>query len=54
MLVVKNLHASIQGKAILKGFDLTIHTGEVHAIMGQMVQVNLRFQIFLPGVPVTN
>ena len=34
MLEIKNLHASIAGKEILKGVDLTIHAGEVHAIMG--------------------
>lgn len=34
MLEVKNLHATIAGKEILKGIDLTINDGEVHAIMG--------------------
>ena len=34
MLEIKNLHARIDGKDILKGLDLTIPTGEVHAIMG--------------------
>ncbi|MFZ1237650.1 MAG: Fe-S cluster assembly ATPase SufC, partial [Prevotella sp.] len=34
MLEVKNLHASIAGKEILKGIDLTIKDGEIHAIMG--------------------
>ncbi len=34
MLEIKNLHASINGKEILKGIDLTVKTGEVHAIMG--------------------
>lgn len=34
MLAVKNLHASIAGKEILKGIDLTIKDGEIHAIMG--------------------
>lgn len=33
-LVIKNLHVSIEGKEILKGLDLTIKTGEIHAIMG--------------------
>ena len=33
-LVVKNLHVSIEGKEILKGLDLTVKQGEVHAIMG--------------------
>lgn len=34
MLQIKNLHAGIDGKEILKGIDLTINPGEVHAIMG--------------------
>ena len=34
MLEIKNLHATVDGKEILKGIDLTIAPGEVHAIMG--------------------
>lgn len=34
MLEIRNLHASIQGKEILKGINLSIKAGEVHAIMG--------------------
>lgn len=34
MITIKNLHASINGKEILKGLNLTINAGEVHAIMG--------------------
>ena len=34
MLEIKNLHATVDGKEILKGIDLTIGSGEVHAIMG--------------------
>jgi Fe-S cluster assembly ATP-binding protein len=34
MLVISNLHASIDGKAILRGIDLTVNAGEVHAVMG--------------------
>src|SRR5512147_654240 len=33
-LVIKNLHVSIENKEILKGLDLTIKQGEIHAIMG--------------------
>lgn len=33
-LVIRNLHVSIEGKEILKGLDLTITQGQVHAIMG--------------------
>ena len=35
MLKVSNLHASINGKEILKGINLTVREGEVHALMGQ-------------------
>ncbi|MDO4214923.1 MAG: Fe-S cluster assembly ATPase SufC [Bacteroidales bacterium] len=35
MLEIKDLHASINGKEILKGINLTIKDGEVHALMGQ-------------------
>ena len=34
MLVIKNLHAGIEGNEILKGIDLKVNAGEVHAIMG--------------------
>jgi Fe-S cluster assembly ATP-binding protein len=34
MLEIKNLHASVEGKEILKGINLEVHAGEVHAIMG--------------------
>ncbi|HTX89758.1 MAG TPA: Fe-S cluster assembly ATPase SufC [Anaerolineales bacterium] len=33
-LVIKKLHVSIEGKEILKGLDLTVKQGEIHAIMG--------------------
>ena len=34
MLEIKNLHASVEDKAILKGINLSVKAGEVHAIMG--------------------
>ena len=34
MLEIKNLHASVEGKEILKGINLTINDGEVHVLMG--------------------
>ena len=33
-LEIKNLHVSIEDKEILKGVNLTINTGEIHAVMG--------------------
>jgi Fe-S cluster assembly ATP-binding protein len=34
LLELKNLHVSVDGNEILKGIDLTVNPGEVHAIMG--------------------
>ena len=34
MLQIENLHAAVEGKAILKGINLEVNPGEVHAIMG--------------------
>ena len=34
MLEIRNLHASVDGHKILKGVDLSVSTGEIHAIMG--------------------
>ena len=34
MLEVKNLHATVAGKEILRGINLTVNDGEIHAIMG--------------------
>src|ERR1041385_7927799 len=34
MLEVKNLHASVNGNEILRGINLKVNAGEVHAIMG--------------------
>ena len=34
MLEIKNLHVSVEGKEILKGLDLSVGPGEIHAIMG--------------------
>ena len=33
-IVIKNLHAEIEGKKILKGINLEINNGEVHALLG--------------------
>jgi Fe-S cluster assembly ATP-binding protein len=34
MLTIENLHASVDGKEILRGLDLEVKAGEVHAVMG--------------------
>jgi len=34
VLDITNLHASVDGKEILKGIDLTVNAGEIHAVMG--------------------
>src|SRR3990167_6150378 len=34
LLQIKNLHAKVGDKAILKGINLTINAGEIHAVMG--------------------
>jgi Fe-S cluster assembly ATP-binding protein len=34
MLEIKNLHASVDGKPILRGIDLSVNAGEIHAVMG--------------------
>lgn len=34
MLIIKNLHAKVADKEILKGIDLEVNAGEVHAVMG--------------------
>ena len=34
LLQIKDLHAGVDGKEILKGLDLTVRKGEVHVILG--------------------
>lgn len=51
MLEIKNLHASIGGKEILKGINLTINDGETHAIMGPNGSGKSTLSVVLAGNP---
>lgn len=43
MLSIKDLQVSVEDKAILRGLNLEIKPGEVHAIMGRTAQGKARF-----------
>ena len=51
MLIIKDLHATIEGKEILKGINLTVKPGEVHAIMGPNGSGNSTLSAVLTGHP---
>lgn len=51
MLEIKNLHASIEGKPILKGLNLIVKAGQIHAIMGPNGAGKSTFAKILAGHP---
>jgi len=52
-LEIKNVHVAVEGQEILKGVDLTIGRGEVHALMGPKDQGKVRLVMPLWGTLLT-
>ena len=52
-LVVKDLHVSVENKEILRGVNLTVRQGEVHAMMGPNGSARALWPTPSPGIPIT-
>ncbi len=43
VLEIRNLHATVEDTEILKGVNLTLHSGEIHALMGPTARASRRW-----------